>query len=144
MLNENIKKLRLAHGLSQEELAEQCHVVRQTISKWENGLSVPDAEMLLCLANILQSPVSTLLGETLQEESPDTIALLSEKLERINATLAQRKKHQRKTWHYFCIALFLLLLCVCLLLLLFPSPYFAWDYSKDDPDYMGVSLHIAE
>lgn len=41
MLNENIKNLRKAKGLSQEELAIKLNVVRQTVSKWEKGLSVP-------------------------------------------------------------------------------------------------------
>ena len=38
MLNENIKKLRKAKGLSQEELAIKLNLVRQTVSKWENGV----------------------------------------------------------------------------------------------------------
>lgn len=50
MLNENIKALRRSHGLSQEELAVKLHVVRQTVSKWEQGLSVPDADMLIALS----------------------------------------------------------------------------------------------
>ncbi len=40
MLNENIKALRKSKGLSQEELAIKLHVVRQTISKWEQGISL--------------------------------------------------------------------------------------------------------
>ena len=47
MLNENIKAIRKAKGLSQQELAVKVNVVRQTVSKWEQGLSVPDADMLL-------------------------------------------------------------------------------------------------
>ena len=43
MLNENIRNLRKQKGLSQEELANRIHVVRQTVSKWESGLSVPDS-----------------------------------------------------------------------------------------------------
>ncbi len=39
MLDENIKQLRKAKGLSQEELAIKLNVVRQTVSKWENGVS---------------------------------------------------------------------------------------------------------
>ena len=39
MLNENIKRARKAKGLSQEELAAKLNVVRQTVSKWENGVS---------------------------------------------------------------------------------------------------------
>ena len=53
MLNENIKRIRKSKGLSQEELAIKLNVVRQTVSKWENGLSVPDSSMLIILANEL-------------------------------------------------------------------------------------------
>ena len=64
MLNENIRAIRKSKGLSQEELAIKLNVVRQTISKWEQGLSVPDSDMLLAISEALETPVSTLLGET--------------------------------------------------------------------------------
>ena len=67
MLNENIKIIRKSKGLSQEELAIKLNVVRQTISKWEKGLSVPDSNMLISLSEVLETPVSTLLGETVVE-----------------------------------------------------------------------------
>ena len=67
MLNENIKRIRKSKGLSQEELAIKLNVVRQTVSKWENGLSVPDSSMLIILANELDTTVSELLGELSQE-----------------------------------------------------------------------------
>lgn len=60
MLNENIRNLRKVKGLSQEELAIKLNVVRQTISKWEKGLSVPDSSMLVSLAEELDTSVSTL------------------------------------------------------------------------------------
>ena len=82
MLNENLKAIRKAKGLSQEDLAAQLHVVRQTISKWEQGLSVPDSDMLISLAEALETPVSTLLGETVTEPPADDLKALSEKLER--------------------------------------------------------------
>lgn len=63
MLSENIKIIRKSRGLSQQELAAQLNVVRQTISKWEQGLSVPDADLLIALSGALDTPVSTLLGE---------------------------------------------------------------------------------
>jgi putative transcriptional regulator len=71
MLNENIRNLRKSKGLSQEELAIRLNVVRQTISKWEKGLSVPDSSMIISLAEELDTSVSTLLGETVQEECLD-------------------------------------------------------------------------
>ena len=64
MLNENIKVIRKSKGLSQQELAIKLNVVRQTISKWEQGLSVPDSDMLILISEALETPVSTLLGET--------------------------------------------------------------------------------
>ena len=66
MLSENIKNLRKAKGISQEELAIKLNVVRQTISKWEKGLSVPDSEMLIRLAEELDTTVNILLGETVE------------------------------------------------------------------------------
>lgn len=60
MLNENIKAIRKSKGLSQQELAIKLNVVRQTVSKWEQGLSVPDSDMLISMSKILETPVSTL------------------------------------------------------------------------------------
>ena len=57
MLNENIKALRKSKGLSQQELATKLNVVRQTISKWEQGLSVPDSDLLIALSEALETPV---------------------------------------------------------------------------------------
>ena len=71
MLSENIKVARKYKGLSQEELAIKLHVVRQTISKWEQGLSVPDSDLLVSLSEALETPVSTLLGETVIETDGD-------------------------------------------------------------------------
>ena len=73
MLNENIKAVRQSKGLSQEELAIKLNVVRQTVSKWERGLSVPDSEMLITISDVLETPVSTLLGETVADSTPADI-----------------------------------------------------------------------
>lgn len=62
MLSENLQRLRMQSGLSQKKLAEKLHVVRQTVSKWEKGLSVPDADMLLKLAVIFNTTPNALLG----------------------------------------------------------------------------------
>ena len=90
MLNENIKRLRKLKGLSQEELAIKLNVVRQTVSKWENGLSVPDSSMLIVLADELDISVSTLLGESVSESASDDLKIISEKLEVINLQLAKK------------------------------------------------------
>ena len=91
MLSENIKAIRKSKGISQEALAIKLNVVRQTISKWEKGLSVPDSEMLLSISEVLETPVSVLLGETVIEPEYDDLKAISEKLETINLQLAQRK-----------------------------------------------------
>jgi len=62
MFGDNLKKVRKEKGLSQEALAEKINVVRQTISKWEKGLSIPDGDMLIKLSQVLEVPVETLLG----------------------------------------------------------------------------------
>jgi len=69
VIGENIKAARKAKGLSQEEVAARLGVVRQTVSKWEKGLSVPDADLLVQMARLLEVPVDDLLDvETLPQE----------------------------------------------------------------------------
>ena len=104
MLSENLQNLRKARGLSQEELAERIHVVRQTVSKWEKGLSVPDADLLIRLADTLDTSVSTLLGGTAEPEETPEIQQLSEKLARLNEELAQQKKRSRR-WQLLLFSL---------------------------------------
>ena len=105
MLNENIKAIRKSKGLSQQELAVKLNVVRQTISKWEQGLSVPDSDLLISLSEALETPVSTLLGETVMESEADAVKTLSEKLEIINLQFARRKTLRRKVLHWSLISL---------------------------------------
>ena len=97
MLQENLRTLRKARGLSQEDLTRQLHITRQTLSKWENGQSVPDAQLLLRLAEILDVPVSELLGGPVEAagEDVDTVA---RQLERLNALLAERNRRSRRIW----------------------------------------------
>ena len=96
MFADNLKTLRRARGLSQEELAGRLHVTRQTISKWENALSVPDAELLLRLAEELEVPVSRLLGGPVEtEEAPDQVAA---RLAELNRLLAERNRRSRRIW----------------------------------------------
>lgn len=144
MLSENIKAIRKSKGLSQEELAIKLHVVRQTISKWEQGLSVPDAEMLLALSAVLETPVSTLLGETASESKPDDVTVLAEKLEVINMQLASAKAAKRKTLHILFISLCAIMMLVFAVLLVLDSPYLDWDYSNPEAAVAGVGFHAFE
>lgn len=96
MLNENLRILRKNKGLSQEELAIKLNVVRQTVSKWEKGLSVPDSDMLIQIANALDTTVNALLGETLPEDEQETLQSIASKLEVLNEQFAKEKERNRK------------------------------------------------
>ena len=96
MLKDNLKTLRKNKGLSQEELSIKLNVVRQTISKWETGLSVPDAEMLVKISELFETPVSIILGESIEEKEINDLKVISKKLEVINEQLSITQKQKRK------------------------------------------------
>lgn len=98
MLNDNIKALRKAKGLSQDELSTKLNVVRQTVSKWEKGLSVPDAEMLLRLAEALETSVAELLSAKVETGTPSELKIIATKLEMINEQIIRQHESRRKVW----------------------------------------------
>lgn len=144
MLNENVKTIRKSKGLSQEELAVKLNVVRQTVSKWEKGLSVPDSDMLLSLSEALETPVSVLLGETVAEQSTDDLKAISQKLEVINLQLAQRKKVRKRTVLCLLILSVAVILAVFVGLFVLKSPYLNWDYSDPETAVVGMAFHAFE
>lgn len=144
MLNENIKAIRKAKGLSQQELAVKLNVVRQTVSKWEQGLSVPDSDMLIAISEVLETPVSTLLGETVIETEVDNLKAISEKLEVINFQLAQRKTTRRKIVCWLLISLCAIIVMIFAALIILSSPYLGWDYSDPEAAVLGVAFHSFE
>lgn len=144
MLNENLKSIRKSRGMSQEELAGKVNVVRQTISKWEKGLSVPDSDLLICLSEVLETPVSILLGERVDEPKSDDLKTISEKLELINLEFAKRKTRKRRLLHGGCILLCTLIAAAFLLIYLWKSPYLGWDYTNPEIAVMGVGFHSLE
>lgn len=141
MLKDNIKLIRKSKGLSQEELAVKLNVVRQTISKWEQGLSVPDSELLVSLSEALETPVSTLLGENIPEERADNLKEIAEKLEIINLQLAQRKESKRKFWHWFYISICLILIVIFIGLATLGNAYMEWNYNDPELAVLGVGVH---
>lgn len=144
MLNENIRAIRKSKGLSQEELAVKLNVVRQTISKWEQGLSVPDSDMLISISEALETPVSTLLGETVTEPEAGDLKAISEKLEVINLQLAQRKNARRKMLHWLFISLCAVIVIIFAILMALNSPYLGWDYNDPETAVVGVAFHAFE
>lgn len=144
MLKDNIKSIRKSKGLSQEELAVKLNVVRQTISKWEQGLSVPDSEMLISISEVFETPVSILLGENIAESKADDLKAISEKLEIINLQLMQRKNTKRKIIHWMLISLCAVTIIVFIALFLLNSPYLNWDYNNPENAVFGVAFHSFE
>lgn len=144
MLNENLKAIRKSKGLSQQELAIKLNVVRQTISKWEQGLSVPDSDMLISISEALETPVSTLLGETVIESKADDLKAISEKLEIINLQLAQSKNTRRKVLHWLFISLGAVIVTIFTVLIVFESPYLGWNYNDPETAVVGVAFHAFE
>ena len=144
MLNENIKAIRKSKGLSQQELAMKLNVVRQTISKWEQGLSVPDSDLLISLSEALETPVSTLLGEMVMEAEVDAVKALSEKLEIINLQLARRKVMRKAILHWLLIALCVGIVIIAAILFVGNSPYLGWDYNDPELAVAGTAFHAFE
>lgn len=130
--------------MSQEELAIKLNVVRQTISKWENGLSVPDFDMLIALASELDTTVSVLLGETISEIEKNDIEIISKKFEELNLQLAKRKIQKIKTIRHFLISLCVIIVLIFIGLYLFQSNYLNWDYSNPEIAVAGAMLHVFE
>lgn len=117
MLKDNLKKLRKEKGLSQEDLSEKLHVVRQTISKWEKGLSVPDADMLVSISEVFDTPVSKIIEDN-KKEKKLSITILT------------------------IIDIILVILFIILALL--KSPYLNWDYNNIEWAILGTIYHSFE
>lgn len=144
MLHENIKAIRKSKGLSQEELAIKLNVVRQTISKWEQGVSVPDSDMLISLSEAFETPVSTLLGETVAQSKVDDLKAISEKLEIINLQLTQRKSMRRKIFHWLFISLCAVIGIIYAVLLTLNGSYLSWNYNDPETAVAGAAFHAFE
>lgn len=144
MLSKNIQSIRKSKGLSQEELAIKLNVVRQTVSKWERGLSVPDSEMLISISEVLEVPVSTLLGETTVESPIDDLKALSEKLEIINLQLARTKAVKRKIFYWLSITLCVLVVIISVALISLNSPYLSWNFNDPETAVVGTFFHAFE
>lgn len=132
MLNENIKNLRKNKGYTQEELANKLNVVRQTISKWEKGYSVPDAELLKKLAEMLDTDVSQLLGSTIEQDA--NVDVIAEQLARINEQLVTKNRRSRRIWKTIGIVF---LIAVIINLLLVITGIVAFENYKYSNTYIG-------
>lgn len=131
MFGENLKTLRKQKGFSQEELATRLHVVRQTISKWEKNLSIPDADTLIRLAEILEVPVSKLLGTKI--ESENVASDVAEQLSRINEQLAIKNRRSRCIWKVVAIVLVIIVLVNIFIAVFFRVPDLNGNIQNNQP-----------
>lgn len=115
MFAENLKKIRKDKGYTQEELAKELNVVRQTVSKWEKGLSLPDADILSKIADILETDVNILLGGQMTTTSQSEVA---KQLAKINEQLIIKNRRHKKIMMIIVVAL-LTIVIFCILLVVF-------------------------
>lgn len=142
MFGENLKTLRKQKGFSQEELATRLHVVRQTISKWEKNLSVPDADTLIRLAEILEVSVSELLGAKIENEN--TTSDVSEQLSRINEQLAIKNRRSRRIWKVVAIVLAFIVLINIFIAVFFRVPFLNESIQSNQPEITDQTQIIEE
>ena len=142
MFGENLKTLRKQKGFSQEELATRLHVVRQTISKWEKNLSVPDADTLIRLAEILEVSVSELLGAKIENEN--TASDVAEQLSRINEQLAIKNRRSRRIWKIVAIILAAIVLINIFIAVFFSVPNLNEGNQSNQPEITEQIQNIEE
>ena len=142
MFGENLKTLRKQKGFTQEELATRLHVVRQTISKWEKNISVPDADTLIRLAEILEVSVSELLGAKIENEN--TASDVAEQLSRINEQLAIKNRRSRRIWKIVAIILAAIVLINILIAVLFSVPNLNEGIQSNQPEITDQTQIIEE
>lgn len=112
MLGDTLKAIRKEKGITQEELAIKLHVVRQTVSKWEKGVSIPDADSLQQIADVFEVTVQELLGGDIQKDASRNE--VADQLARLNEHLAVRNRRTLKIWRgvgVLALALVIGLLC---------------------------------
>ena len=109
--------MRKAKGYTQEELAIKLNVVRQTVSKWEKGLSVPDADVLCKIADVLDTDVSTLLGEEIVAETDKNA--VAQQLAKINEQLAMKNQRSKTIWKVIVVILCIIVIFYILAIVVF-------------------------
>ena len=115
--------------------------------QFQNGnqdLSVPDAEMLITISEIFETPVSEILGESIEEKAKNDLKAISEKLEVVNEQLSMRKKQKRKRIVNFLIITDVCIILLFILLEVLGSPYQSWDYSDPEWSIIGTLWHSFE
>ena len=120
------------------------NVVRQTVSKWENGVSVPDSSMLIALAEELDTSVSVLLGELVNDVEKDDLKTISEKLEVINLQRAKKSQNKIQAVRWSLISVCVVIVVVFIAFVSMQSSYLDWNYNDPELAVAGTILHGIE
>lgn len=145
MLKTNLKSAREAKGLSQEQLAAKLHVVRQTVSKWERGSSIPDARMLLKISEALETPAYRLLDETIPEPSTDdNLPTITQKLEAVHQQLLLSQERKRKLIRGALLTICLAIIIIFIIIYFLNSPYLGWSFDDPETAVLGTAFHSFE
>ena len=134
MLGSNIKQLRLNKNWTQDELAINLHTTRQTISKWENGVSVPDANTLISISELFNVSVSSILGSSIKEDMD--LNDISNKLEVLNSILASRENRAKRLWKSIFKVIFYFLIGFTILAIL---GYILFGATKFEQENLNVN-----
>nr|WP_255409492.1 helix-turn-helix transcriptional regulator [Gordonibacter sp. Marseille-P4307] len=116
-------------------------MVRQTVSKWERGLSVPDSDMLVSISEVLDVSVGALLGETVSEPEADNLSAIAEKLQVVDLQFARGRKLWRRLVRGTLLALAIATALVFACLILLGSPYSHWHFSDPELAVAGTLYH---
>ncbi len=130
MIGDNIKNLRQKKWMTQEELAIRLCVVRQTVSKWEKNLSVPDAQMVIKLAEVFEVSVSSLLGLEggIEGDEENSVSL---QLMRINEQLAIKNKRASLIWRVIIYILIGIIIFNILMVIINMVSFKEYEYTED-------------
>lgn len=132
MLGRNIKVYRQKKGYTQEEVASRLHVTRQTISKWEKNYSVPDAELLVRLAEVLDVSTGQLLEKNVEENTETTTEMqdaYADQLAHIAEQMAIKNRRSKRIWKTVGIIFGVFIVFIILLLIIY-IPSFSVGYSS--------------
>lgn len=133
-LADKLTQLRKKNGWSQEDLAEQMNVTRQSVSKWESGLAMPDLEKILKLSQLFGVSTDYLLKEEVQEAENTSytkdVSVKKVSMEEAKTFLSVNRETSKST----ALAVFLCILSpICLMIL---------GAASENPKY-GLSENVA-
>jgi transcriptional regulator with XRE-family HTH domain len=115
-IGKKLLSLRQQKGLSQQELANYLHVSRQTVSKWESDMNLPDMNMILSIASFYNITINELLGLD-EETSEESLKHLYNQTNTVLSNI-QNENKKRVKLDIFIIGICLLSLFVSIVLLI--------------------------